>query len=54
MWVLYIPGVPTGLNDLNKLLDGFQPAELPVTSSNDFLVTRILLPHNNESTYRPS
>lgn len=29
----HVPGVPTGLNDLDKLLDGFQPAELIVIAA---------------------
>lgn len=29
----HIPGVPTGLNDLDKLLDGFQPAEFTVIAA---------------------
>jgi replicative DNA helicase len=29
----HFPGVPTGLNDLDKLLDGFQPAELIVIAA---------------------
>ena len=31
--VRHIPGVPTGLNDLDKLLDGFQPAELTIIAA---------------------
>ena len=29
----YVPGIPTGLNDVDKLLDGFQPAELTVIAA---------------------
>ncbi len=29
----HVPGVPTGLNDLDKLLDGFQPAELIIIAA---------------------
>ncbi|MCG7333702.1 replicative DNA helicase [Sporosarcina sp. ACRSM] len=31
--MLHVPGVPTGLNDVDKLLDGFQPAELIVIAA---------------------
>lgn len=31
--VQHTPGVPTGLNDLDKLLDGFQPAELIIIAA---------------------